>query len=60
MKKITNIIKKITMGFFILYGYNILVPAKAIIPINAITILFIAVFNIAGLILLITIKLLIY
>lgn len=60
MRKVIKILKKITMSFLILYGYNILVPAKAIIPINIITIFLITIFNIFGLLLLITIKILIY
>ncbi|MBR2588257.1 MAG: pro-sigmaK processing inhibitor BofA family protein [Bacilli bacterium] len=60
MKKIIKCVRKTIMSFLILYGYNILVPARAIIPINIITVFLITLFNIAGLILLITIKLLIY
>ena len=57
---ITKIIKKITVGFFILYGYNILVPAKALNPINLITVTITTLFGIPGLIILLIIKLLIY
>lgn len=57
---ITKILKKITVGFFILYGYNILVPAKALIPINLITVTITTILGIPGLIILLIIKLLIY
>ena len=55
-----KILKKITMGFFILYGYNILVPAKALIPINLITVTITTILGIPGLLILLIIKLLIY
>ena len=55
-----KIFKKITLGFLILYGYNILVPAKAIIPINLITVTITTIFGIPGLIMLLIIKILIY
>jgi len=56
----TKIIKRILMGFFILYGYNILVPSEALIPINIITITITSVLGLPGLIFLIIIRLLIY
>ena len=58
--KIGYYLKKILLSFFILYGYNILVPSAAIIPINIITVIVISFFNIPGLLFLIIIKLLIY
>lgn len=60
LSKITKIGKKILMGFFMLYGYNILVPAEALIPINIITIIITSVLGLPGLITLIIIRLLIY
>ena len=39
IKKITKYIKKLIMSFFMLYGYNLIVPARAIIPINMITVI---------------------
>lgn len=60
LSKITKIIKKIIMGFFILYGYNILVPAGALIPINLITISTTSLLGLPGLVTLIIIRLLIY
>lgn len=60
IKKITKWIKKTIISFFMLYGYNILVPAPAIIPINIITIMMITILGIPAIITLIIIKLLIY
>lgn len=57
---ITKILKKIIVSFFMLYGYNILVPAKALIAINFITVMIVTIFEIPGLILLILIRLFIY
>lgn len=58
--KITSILKRIIMGFFMLYGYNLLVPAVAIIPINIITVTILTIFGLPGLLALIIIRLLIY
>lgn len=58
--KLIKIIKKIIMSFFILYGYNNIVPAAALIPINLITISLITIFSIPALIFLIIIRLVIY
>lgn len=60
LKKIYKILKKLSLSFLILYGYNILVPYKAIIPINMITVLIITVFSYPALFIFIIIKLLIY
>lgn len=57
---IYKLLKKIVMSFFILYGYNILVPSTAIIPINIITLTITIIFGFPGLIGLIIIRLLIY
>ncbi len=57
---IIKIIKKIMIGFLILYGYNVLVPAKAIIPINLATIFITTILSMPGLIILIIVKILIY
>ena len=56
----TKILKKILVGFCILYGYNILVPAEALIPLNLITITTTTLFKIPGLLGLIIIKTIIY
>ena len=58
--KIIKIFKKIIIGFLILYSYNMIVPASALIPINLITIIVTTLFGIPGLIALIIIKILIY
>ncbi len=60
IKKITKYIKKLIMSFFMLYGYNLIVPARAIIPINMITVLLLTIFGIPTLLILIIVKLLIY
>ena len=60
IKKIIKYIKKLIMSFFMLYGYNLIVPARAIIPINIITVLLLTIFSVPALIILIIVKLLIY
>lgn len=60
IKQITKYIKKLIMSFFMLYGYNLIVPARAIIPINMITVILLTIFGIPTLIILIIIKLLIF
>ena len=60
LSKITKIIKRVLMGFFILYGYNLLVPAQALIPINLITVIITSILGLPGLIALIIIRLVIY
>ena len=60
LKKLYKFFKNITISFFMLYGYNVLVPAKAIIPINLITISLMTIFKLPALLILIMIKLLIF
>lgn len=60
IKKLYKLLKKISLSFLMLYGYNILVPFRAIIPINIITIFLITIFSYPALITLIIIKLLMY
>ena len=60
LSNITKIIQKLLMGFCILYGYNILVPSEALIPINLITVTITTIFGIPGVLSLIVIKVLIY
>ncbi len=60
LDRITNILKKIIVGFLMLYGYNLLVPSAAIIPINVITVILLTIFGLPGLIFLIIIKLIVY
>ncbi len=58
--KLLKIIKKLIMSFFMLYGYNVIAPTTAIIPINIITISLITIFSIPAIIFLIIIRLVIY
>ena len=60
LKNLYKFLKRITVSFFILYGYNKLVPASAIIPINLITVFLIGFFNVPALIILIIIKITLY
>lgn len=60
LKKLYKFLKNIILSFFMLYGYNIIVPVQAIIPINAITIILIGQCKLPGLLMLIMIKILIY
>ncbi len=60
LNKLFKTLKKIIVSFFMLYGYNVLVPATAIIPINLITVLLITIFSIPAFIFLIVIRLLVY
>ena len=55
-KKIYEVIKKIVISAFILYGYNLIAaPINLIIPINIITISILTIFGIPSLLLLILI-----
>lgn len=50
MKKIFNFVKKIVLGGFTLFAFNIMVsPLNINIPINVITILFVAFFGLMSL-----------
>lgn len=61
LRKIFNIIKKIVVSAFILYGYNLLVgPLNLYIPINIITVLLLTIFGIPSLISLIVILLIVF
>lgn len=60
LNKLFKILKKFIMSFFMLYGYNIIVPAQAIIPINLITVLLITIFSIPAFVFLIIIRLVVY
>ena len=60
IKKIIKYTKNIIKSFFILYGYNLLVPSTAIIPINYVTVVALTIFSIPALITLIIIKLFIF
>ena len=60
LNKLLKMFKKFIMSFFMLYGYNVLVPSAAIIPINLITVLLITFFSIPAFIFLIIIRLVVY
>ena len=60
LNKLFTILKKIIMSFFMLYSYNVIVPATAIIPINLITVLLVTIFSIPALIFLIIIRLVVF
>ena len=60
LSKLLKILKKFIMSFFMLYGYNVIVPATAIIPINLITVLIITIFSVPAFIFLIVIRLIVY
>lgn len=55
-KKILKIVTKIIISFFLIYGYNLIaVPIGIIIPLNIITVLFVAIFDLPALLSLIAI-----
>ena len=58
--KISVFFKKIIFSFVMLYGYNMLVPGLAIIPINVITLLIVFFLELPGMVCLIILRLLIY
>lgn len=60
LNKLYKFLKKTIVSFFMLYGYNLLVPASAIIPINLITVILITIFSLPALLILILIKVTIY
>ncbi len=60
LNKLFKIFKKFIMSFFMLYGYNVIVPMAAIIPINLVTVSIITIFSIPAFIFLIVIRLVVY
>ena len=61
LNRLFKMLKKFIMSFFMLYGYNVIVPATAIIPINlVVTVLLITIFSIPAFIFLIIIRLVVY
>ena len=60
LNKLFKLIKKFIMSFFMLYGYNVIVPMAAIIPINLVTVSIITIFSIPAFIFLIVIRLVVY
>ncbi len=60
MKKVMYLIKSIILSAFILYGYNLIaVNFNMIIPINLITIIFVAILGTPALVALILFKILV-
>lgn len=58
LKKIFNVLKKIVLAAFILYGFNLLMsPLEIIIPINIITVLIVSFLGFSGLLGLVVIML---
>ena len=50
LKKLFNLIKRIVISAFVLYGYNLLVtPINLIIPINIITVTLLTIFGLPAL-----------
>ena len=50
LKKLFNVIKKIIMAAFLLYGFNLIMsPLSIIVPINIITILVVSTLGFSGL-----------
>ncbi len=58
LKKIFNVIKKIVLAAFILYGFNLIMsPLSVIVPINIITVLLVTLLGFPGLLGLVVIML---
>ena len=61
MKKIFKILKKITVSFFLLYAYNLIIePLNLIVPINVITLTSVSIFGIPALLSFIAISIFIF
>lgn len=61
LKKIFIIIRKITVSFFLLYAYNLIIqPLNLMIPINVITVLSISILGVPALLSLIAISIFIF
>lgn len=58
LKKIFNILKKIVLAAFILYGFNLIMsPLSVIVPINIITVTLVTILGFPGLLGLVVIML---
>ncbi len=53
---ISKLIKKLITALGLLYSYNLIVPSVLLIPINIITVIFVTLLSIPGLLILIIIK----
>ena len=61
LKKLFNLIKRIVVSAFVLYGYNLLViPINLIIPINIITVSLLTIFGLPALFSLIIILIVVF
>lgn len=61
LKKLFNLIKRIVISAFVLYGYNLLVtPINLIIPINIITVSLLTIFGLPALFSLIIILIVVF
>ena len=61
LKKLFNLIKRIVISAFVLYGYNLLVtPINLIIPINIITVTLLTIFGLPALFSLIIILIVVF
>ena len=61
LKKLFIIIRKVTVSFFLLYAYNLIIqPLNLIIPINIITVLSISILGIPALLSLIALSVFIF
>ena len=61
LKKLFNLIKRIVISAFVLYGYNLLVtPINLIIPINIVTVSLLTIFGLPALFSLIMILIVVF
>ena len=50
LKKIFQIFKKILFSMFLIYGYNLIaVPLEILVPLNILTVLYVAIFGVPAL-----------
>lgn len=50
LKKIFQILKKIVFSMFLIYGYNLIaVPLGILVPLNILTVLYVAMFGVPAL-----------
>ena len=61
LKKLFNLLKRVVISAFVLYGYNLLVaPINLIIPINTITVSLLTIFGLPALFSLIIILIVVF
>lgn len=50
LKKLFQILKKVIFSMFLIYGYNLIaVPLGVLVPLNILTILYVAIFGVPAL-----------